>query len=59
MGYKIINPIGEKYDPRDASLEANFSNPDGNRITKVLKPSIFKVIDDEFQLIQKGVVIVE
>lgn len=59
MGYKVVNPLGEKYDSRDTSLEANFSNPDGDTITKVLKPTIFRIVDEEYQLVQKGVVIVE
>ena len=59
MGYKIINPTGTKYDERDASIEANLINPDAKKITKTLKPAIFKLENGGFQLIQKAVVIVE
>jgi hypothetical protein len=59
MGYKIINPIGTIYDERDASIEANILNPNATKITKVLKPAIFKSENGSFALIQKGVVIVE
>jgi uncharacterized protein (UPF0297 family) len=59
MGYKIINPTGTLYDIRDASIEANLLNENAKKITKVLKPVIYKNENDTFILIQKGVVIVE
>jgi len=59
MGYKIVNPIGTNYDERDASIEANILNPNARKITKVLKPVIYKFENDAYSLIQKGVVIVE
>ena len=59
MGYKIVNPIGTNYDERDASIEANILNPNARKITKVLKPVIYKIENDAYSLIQKGVVIVE
>ena len=59
MGYKIINPMGNIYDERDASIEANILNPDSNKISKVLKPAIYKSENNVFVLVQKAVVIVE
>lgn len=59
MGYKIVNPIGANYDERDASIEANLLNPNAKKITKVLKPVIYKMGNESYTLIQKGVVIVE
>jgi uncharacterized protein YajQ (UPF0234 family) len=59
LGYKIINPIGNQYDERDASIEANILNPSAKKITKVLKPVIYKMQNDNYVLLQKGIVIVE
>jgi hypothetical protein len=59
MGYKIVNPLGTRYDERDASIEANILNAGSAKITKVLKPVIYKMDQDNLRLIQKGVVIVE
>lgn len=59
MGYKIVNPMGTQYDDRDTSIEANLLHPNAKKITKVLKPIIYKKENDSFFLIQKGVVIVE
>jgi uncharacterized protein YajQ (UPF0234 family) len=59
LGYKIINPIGNQYDERDASIEANILNPNAKKITKVLKPVIYKMQNDNYILLQKGIVIVE
>lgn len=59
LGYKIVNPIGNFYDERDASLEANMMTSNAKKITKVLKPVIYKMENDAYSLIQKGVVIVE
>ena len=59
MGYKIVNPIGNIYDERDTSIEANILNATSSKITKVLKPVIYKVENDVSRLLQKGVVIVE
>ena len=55
MGYKIINPLGNIYDERDASIEANILNSQASRISKVLKPVIYKSENGSFALIQKGV----
>ena len=59
MGYKIVNPTGTNYDERDASIDANILTPNARKITKVLKPVIYKIENDAYSLIQKGVVIVE
>lgn len=59
LGYKIVNPIGTNYDERDASIEANLLNPNAKKITKVLKPVIYKMESETYTLVQKGVVIVE
>jgi len=59
MGYKIVNPIGTNYDERDASIDANLMSPNAKKITKVLKPVIYKMGTESYALIQKGVVIVE
>lgn len=59
LGYKIVNPIGTNYDERDASIEANLLNPNAKKITKVLKPVIYKMGNETYTLVQKGVVIVE
>lgn len=59
LGYKIINPMGTAYDERDASIEASILNPKSTKITKVLKPVIYKMENDSYTLLQKGIVIVE
>lgn len=59
MGYKVINPIGLNYDERDNSVEANLLHANAKKITKVLKPVIYRIEAEGYVLIQKGVVIVE
>jgi hypothetical protein len=59
LGFKIVNPLGTNYDERDASIEANLMHPNAKKITKVLKPIIYKMENDSYFLLQKGVVIVE
>lgn len=59
QGFKVVNPIGETYDSRDASLEANILNEDATVISRVLKPAIYKLEENSYVLIQKGIVIVE
>lgn len=58
LGYKIINPLGGKYDYRDSAIEANIINKNSVIITKVLKPVIYKKDEEGFVLVQKGIVIV-
>ncbi|MEH6535875.1 MAG: hypothetical protein V7719_05745 [Psychroserpens sp.] len=61
MGFQIVNPIGQAYRNEMTDVEANILG-DLNRkskITKVLKPVIYKVENNETRLLQKGIVIVE
>ncbi|PWS27910.1 hypothetical protein DHW03_10090 [Pedobacter yonginense] len=60
-GYIVVNPLHQPYDERDASVEANILNESGQslKITKVLKPTIYKNENGNRILIQKAVVIVE
>ena len=60
-GYVVFNPLGQHYDERDVSIEANILK-EGNeslKISKVLKPVIYKQEGNNRILIQKAVVIVE
>ncbi|MEE1947323.1 hypothetical protein VRU48_19510 [Pedobacter sp. KR3-3] len=60
-GFIVINPLGQRYDERDVAIEANILNENGNdlKITKVLKPTIYKQEGEHRVLIQKAIVIVE
>jgi len=60
-GFIVINPLGQHYDERDVSIEANILNENGRslKITKVLKPTIYKQEGDNRVLVQKAIVIVE
>lgn len=61
MGYKIINPIGQKYRNEMTDLEANILGDltKSSIITKVLKPTIYHTENHQTKLLQKGIVIVE
>lgn len=61
MGFVLKNPLGEKYSLERTDIEANLLTDfhEGMRVSKVLKPIIYKVEDDQMILIQKGIVIVE
>ncbi|RZK37472.1 MAG: hypothetical protein EOO90_25110 [Pedobacter sp.] len=61
MGYTVVNPVGQFYDERDNSVEANILKEGSAKlkITKVLKPTIYKKNDMSKDLIQKAIVIVE
>ncbi len=59
MGYRVVNPIGQKYDVNDTALEANVTHAGASKITKVLKPVIYRMENGNFSLEQRGVVIVE
>lgn len=61
MGYKIVNPLGAVYDPRDTWAEANIVSDKNTEmfITKVIKPAVYKTDGTAYQLIQKAIVIVE
>lgn len=60
LGYKIYNPISEKYDETRNDCEATIMNNSNDmlHITEVIKPAIYKVSEDNRILIQKAVVIV-
>nr|WP_321237613.1 hypothetical protein [uncultured Psychroserpens sp.] len=61
MGFQIVNPIGQTYRNEMTDVEANILG-DLNRkskITKVLKPVIYQIENNETRLLQKGIVIVE
>ena len=58
MGYIIESPLGQKYDVRNTSLEATILDEKG-KITRVIKPAIYRQMEDTRTLIQKAVVIVE
>ncbi|WP_298759070.1 hypothetical protein [uncultured Psychroserpens sp.] len=61
MGFQIVNPIGKSYRNEMTDVDANILG-DLNRhskITKVLKPVIYQVENNETILLQKGIVIVE
>lgn len=61
MEYNIINPIGKPYRNEMTDVDANIVNDlsSSSKITKVLKPIIYQVKDNQTQLLQKGIVIVE
>lgn len=61
MGFQILNPLGQAYRNEMTDVEANILG-DLNRkskITKVLKPVIYQIENNETKLLQKGIVIVE
>lgn len=58
LGYKIVNPLGQRYDERDVSVEATLTTTDAQIIQKVIKPAIFKSENGQFVLIQKAIVLV-
>lgn len=61
LGYKIVNPAGQPYDVRDASVEATIIEHKETSmfVAKVIKPAVYKTEGGIYQLIQKSVVIVE
>lgn len=61
MGFQILIPLGHTYRNEMTDVEANIIG-DLNRkskITKVLKPVIYQIENNETKLLQKGIVIVE
>nr|WP_321230813.1 hypothetical protein [uncultured Psychroserpens sp.] len=61
MGFQIVIPLGQTYRNEMTDVEANILG-DLNRkskITKVLKPVIYQIENNETKLLQKGIVIVE
>lgn len=58
--YLIKNPINERYTESRTDIEANIiGNATGDmKIVQVIKPIIYKKLDGQLTLIQKGIVIV-
>ncbi|WP_442265374.1 hypothetical protein ACSIGC_13710 [Tenacibaculum sp. ZS6-P6] len=61
LGFEIKNPLGEKYSLERTDIEATLMNDFHSKmkITKVLKPIIYKSENGHMTLVQRGVVIVE
>lgn len=59
MGYKIQIPLNNEYREDNMSIRASLLTPDAKIITKVIKPVIYKKNENQFHLIQVGIVIVE
>ena len=59
LGYIIMIPINQDFKDTDTSIEATIISQDLNKITKVIKPIIFKKEEEHLTLLQKGIVIVE
>jgi hypothetical protein len=60
-GYSVIKPIGEKYSSGRTDYEASLIGDIDKtlHISKVLKPIIYQIVDNQKQLIQKGIVIAQ
>lgn len=59
-GWKMIDPIGEPYSESRTDCEASIVGYSRKmRITKVIKPAIYKSDSGKNELIQKAIVIVE
>ncbi|MFT5749985.1 MAG: hypothetical protein ACI93S_001258 [Ancylomarina sp.] len=61
LGFQIVIPLGQIYRNEMTDVEANVI---GNlsrtsKITKVLKPVIYQIENNETKLLQKGIVVVE
>lgn len=58
-GFLCINPIGEKYLESRTDCEASIvgSSLAGLKISKVIKPIVYKVENGSNTLVQKGIVI--
>lgn len=59
LGYHIVIPLNQLFDDSDVSLEATIISQNKNIISKVIKPTIYKMENENFILIQKGIVLVE
>ncbi|WP_047547945.1 hypothetical protein [Psychroserpens sp. Hel_I_66] len=61
LGFQIVNPLGQTYRNEMTDIDANIAGDlnKNSKITKVLKPVIYQVKNNETQLLQKGIVIVE
>ncbi|RQO31357.1 hypothetical protein DBR32_05175 [Taibaiella sp. KBW10] len=60
-GLHCINPLGEKYTESRTDCEASIAGKANHnmKITKVIKPIVYKQENGQMVLIQKGIVIVE
>lgn len=60
-GLHCINPLGEKYNESRTDCEASIAGKGGQnmKITKVIKPIIYRQESGQMMLVQKGIVIVE
>ena len=60
IGYKIVNPIGEKYSETRTDLQAHVTseNTDTLVIKEVLKPVLYYNESGVNTIVQKGVVVV-
>lgn len=62
MGYQIIDPLGKIYKNEMTDLDARINGEltDVSKVTKVLKPVIYKKNDEgTLKLIQQGIVIID
>ncbi|MEM5566971.1 hypothetical protein WNY78_17750 [Psychroserpens sp. AS72] len=61
MGFQIVIPLGKTYRNEMTDVEANVLGDLSrtSKITKVLKPVIYQIENNETKLLQKGIVIVE
>ena len=61
IGYKVIDPVNRPYKETDTDIEASVSGEfrDNMRVSRVLKPIIYRTADSATELIQKGIVLVE
>lgn len=59
-GLYCINPLGEKYSDSRTDCEASIVGAGGQmKISKVIKPILYRQQQGQMVLVQKGIVIVE
>jgi len=61
LGYKVIDPIDRPYKETDTDIEASVAGNfnDNMKVSRVLKPIIYRIADSRNELLQKGIVLVE
>jgi hypothetical protein len=61
LGFQIVIPLGQTYRNEMTDVEANVIGDLSrtSKITKVLKPVIYQIENNETKLLQKGIVVVE
>nr|WP_321244356.1 hypothetical protein [uncultured Psychroserpens sp.] len=61
IGFQIVIPLGQTYRNEMTDVEANVIGDLSrtSKITKVLKPVIYQIENNETKLLQKGIVVVE